>query len=724
MEHFKKEKIYRFGERFSGTETRNGKPQDYSALLARCLKKGKLFEDPEFPCTAATAWGSGDPPFKVIWKRPFDIAEVPKFMTDGFSRFDIKQGSLGNCWVAASIATLTLHPKLLKNVVPARQSFAKGKYAGIFHFRLWKFNRWIDVPVDDRLPVNEEDGSLAFMTSSSDGEFWSALLEKAYAKLHGGYAALEGGSGVEALTTFTGGLTEQLSLTKASKDFFSILQRTLDKNSLVTCSITDEDKGIKGLSALHEYSITGATTVLVEEGGEVNLIRLRNPWGSGEWSGPWSDKSDKWDKISEETRQDLGLTVNDDGEFWISESCFLKHFNLVDFCHLDPGSMVGEAGDDAEDEKHWEVAKFEGSWVPSSNAGGTTDDMEKFATNPQYLVALREPDDEEVDGECTMIVALLQRGRRFFTVTEDMWLNIGFAVYEVEDPDSSPVPLTAQYLADHRVVFDIDQCEPSQEVTRRLRLLPGTFCVIPYTYEADVAGDFLLRIYTEKKSFCRENDEEVAICEETSKDARTTDESESGEADEDDQRNGGDEEGEEPGDKDQGEDEVEETVKEAFDLVASKDGTVNCYSLQILLKNITEQNGDALECSLDMCRSMVALMDSNYNGTLTVQEFDRLHKLIGKWEEAFRDHDKDSSGQLSTYELRKALRKAGYSVNQHVLKALILRYGHDRRISLSDFIGCAVKLMCMIDVYRGWDPDNENEVVLSLNEWLKYTMYC
>uniref|UniRef100_A0A023GNR6 Putative calpain-b n=1 Tax=Amblyomma triste TaxID=251400 RepID=A0A023GNR6_AMBTT len=724
MEHFKKEKIYRFGERFSGTETRNGKPQDYSALLARCLKKGKLFEDPEFPCSAATAWGSGDPPFKVIWKRPSDIAEAPKFMTDGFSRFDIKQGSLGNCWVAASIATLTLHPKLLKNVVPARQSFAKGKYAGIFHFRLWKFNRWIDVPVDDRLPVNEEDGSLAFMTSSSDGEFWSALLEKAYAKLHGGYAALEGGSGVEALTTFTGGLTEQISLTKASKDFSSILQRTLDRNSLVTCSITDEDKGIKGLSALHEYSITGATTVLVEEGGEVNLIRLRNPWGSGEWSGPWSDKSDKWDKISEETRQDLGLTVNDDGEFWISESCFLKHFNLVDFCHLDPGSMVGEAGDDAEDEKHWEVAKFEGSWVPGSNAGGSTDDMETFATNPQYLVTLREPDDEEVDGECTMIVALLQRGRRFFTVTEDMWLNIGFAVYEVEDPDSSPVPLTAQYLADHRVVFDIDQCEPSQEVTRRLRLLPGTFCVIPYTYETDVAGDFLLRIYTEKKSFCRENDEEVAICEETSKDARTTDENESGEADEDDQQNGGDEEGEEPGDKDQGEDEVEETVKEAFDLVASKDGTVNCYSLQILLKNITEQNGDALEFSLDMCRSMVALMDSNYNGTLTVQEFDRLHKLIGKWEEAFRDHDKDSSGQLSTYELRKALRKAGYSVNQHVLKALILRYGHDRKISLSDFIGCAVKLMCMIDVYRGWDPDNENEVVLSLNEWIKYTMYC
>lgn len=723
MEHSKKEKIYRFGERFSGTETRNGKPQDYRALLERCLKREKLFEDPEFPCTTAMVWGSGDPAYNVVWKRPYEISEVPKFMTEGFSRFDIKQGSLGNCWVAASIATLTLHPELLNNVIPARQSFVEGKYAGIFHFRLWKFNRWIDVPVDDRLPVNEEDDSLAFMTSSTDGEFWSALLEKAYAKLHGGYAALGGGSGVEALTAFTAGLTEQLTLTGPSKDFFRILQRTLQRNSLVTCSITDEEKEVKGLSALHEYSVTGATTVLVEENREVNLIRLRNPWGSGEWTGPWSDKSDKWDKISEEAREELGLVVSDDGEFWISESCFLKHFDLVDFCHLDPGSVVEEAEDESEEKKQWEVVKFKGSWVPGSNAGGSGDDMEKFATNPQYLVTLREPDDEDVDGECTMIVALLQPGRRVFTVAKDVWLDIGFAVYEVEDPDSCPVPLTAKYLADHRVVFDTDQCEQTQEVTRRLRLLPGTFCVIPYTYETDVEGDFLLRIYTEKKSFCRENDEEAAICEEPPKDTQTADDTASGDADEGGQEEGGDDK-EERADEGEGQDEVEESVREAFDLVASKDGTVNCYSLQTLLENLSEQNESALEFSLDMCRSMVALMDSNYSGTLTVKEFGRLHKLIVRWEEAFSNHDKNSSGQLSTYELRKALRSAGYSVNQHVLKALILRYGHERKISLSDFIGCAVKLMCMIDIYSDWDPDNENEVVVSRNEWLKYTMYC
>lgn len=57
-----------------------------------------------------------------------------------------------------------------------------------------------------------------------------------------------------------------------------------------------------------------------------NLVKLRNPWGSGEWKGDWSDKSDLW---TDELREYVGFDGDkDDGIFWMDFNDFRAIFGF------------------------------------------------------------------------------------------------------------------------------------------------------------------------------------------------------------------------------------------------------------------------------------------------------------------------------------------------------------------------------------------------------------
>lgn len=70
-----------------------------------------------------------------------------------------------------------------------------------------------------------------------------------------------------------------------------------------------------GLMTQTAYSVTGLARVRGHT-GETPLVRLRNPWGKGEWTGPWSERSWEWDTLSDRDKELLSVRVRNDGEFW------------------------------------------------------------------------------------------------------------------------------------------------------------------------------------------------------------------------------------------------------------------------------------------------------------------------------------------------------------------------------------------------------------------------
>uniref|UniRef100_A0A8K9XAL1 Calpain-1 catalytic subunit n=1 Tax=Oncorhynchus mykiss TaxID=8022 RepID=A0A8K9XAL1_ONCMY len=442
--------------------------QDFESLRAQCLQSSSLFEDSLFPCAASSLGFNELGPRSsktqgVRWKRPPEICTRPQFIMDGATRTDICQGALGDCWLLAAIASLTLNDNLLHRVVPHGQDFG-GQYAGIFHFQFWQYGEWVEVVIDDRLPV--KDGKLLFVHSAEGGEFWSALLEKAYAKLNGCYEALSGGSTSEGFEDFTGGVTEMFELRKAPSDLYSIISRAVERGSLLGCSIDItgshdmEAVTFKKLVKGHAYSLTGVDEV-VYRGNKTKLVRIRNPWGEIEWTGAWSDNSREWEGVDRSVRGRL-QNCSEDGEFWMSFSDFLLEFTRLEICNLTADAL------EATQQKKWSSAVYQGEWRSGSTAGGCRNFPATFWINPQFKVALQHPDTAG-QSDCSFLVALMQKDRRKKRKEGKDMETIGFAIYEYMG--KSGVHLKRDFFLTHgssaRSELFINLREVSSQVDRK-----------------------------------------------------------------------------------------------------------------------------------------------------------------------------------------------------------------------------------------------------------------
>ncbi|GKC62054.1 calpain-type cysteine protease DEK1, partial [Tanacetum coccineum] len=158
---------------------------------------------------------------------------------------------------------------------------------------------WVPVVIDDWVPC-ESPGKPAFATSKKGNELWVSLLEKAYAKLHGSYEALEGGLVQDALVDLTGGAGEEIDMRSAqaqidlaSGRLWSQLLRFKQEGFLLGAgspSGSDVHISSSGIVQGHAYSL-----LQVREVDGHKLVQIRNPWANEvEWNGPWSDSSPEW----------------------------------------------------------------------------------------------------------------------------------------------------------------------------------------------------------------------------------------------------------------------------------------------------------------------------------------------------------------------------------------------------------------------------------------------
>ena len=55
-----------------------------------------------------------------------------------------------------------------------------------------------------------------------------------------------------------------------------------------------------GILTGHAYGLTDVVNLKIEGDKPKKLLRVRNPWGKCEWSGPWSDNSEEVEEFEKD----------------------------------------------------------------------------------------------------------------------------------------------------------------------------------------------------------------------------------------------------------------------------------------------------------------------------------------------------------------------------------------------------------------------------------------
>lgn len=661
--------------------------QDFHQFKQFCLKERLRFRDNLFPPEMKSI-GFGplkrEELWKVVWKRPHELVPNPVYIVQGTSRFDFLQGRLGNCWFLASVGSLTFQKRIMKQVIQDEQNFSVD-YAGIFHFKFWRFGSWVDVVIDDKLPTI--DGRLVFVQSKTPNEFWPALLEKAYAKVCGSYADMDAGNISEALMDFTGGPHVTIKLSEASDKLWDTMKRASQSEYLMGCGTPGGQAGLiqnnvlpNGLVEMHAYTVTGVTEVVCR-GRPVKLVRIFNPWGQGEWNRDWSDRSPLWEFVRPED-QKLKVVL-DNGEFWMSVEDFCRNFSDVDICCLDVNVLAGSHS------SSWKTEVHKGQWVNGTTAGGCPDNLESFSKNPQFRVTLKETvEDPRDERSPNLLVSLIQKShKRNRHLATNFY--IGFKIYEVpahlkDQREKFP----ASFFRNTRLVGTNEAFINAREIMEFFRFKAGEYLIVPSTFQPNEASSFLLTVYSKTE----------AVIEDSSGYGITRTKMI-------------------PRDNDD--------TFQLFLQYADKYGEVDAERLQKLLNEnlYAGHSQKTTGFSLDLCKSMVALMDLSVTGRLSEFECLRLWKRAVFLKDIFYGMDVSHTGSLSLNELRNALKAAGFVLSDSMLNLMALRYGDaGGEITLENFVVLVLRMDCMAKTFKRLAAGRPN-MMLGENEWMHLTLY-
>ena len=303
-------------------------PNDYS-LTSR--DKAGNFTDTKQGSILFKDFTTNHPNWKsnIEWRRPNQIhTNHVLFPNNELNVSNVFQGEISNSYLISAIKSLSSMPSIIQD------KFRTSTYSQIGYYEIVLFidGQWQIVIVDDNIPYNKQKNSFAF-AYSKDNSIWVMLLEKAWAKINGGYTNTIYGNCDDPLTALTSYAYKTIDLNDTEENdlvnLYNQIQTEFVNKSIITFTTADNKFNmIYKLAAQHSFALKDMKYC---KDINVYLLKLADSKEVSTYCGEWSPSSKRW---NDEMKKKFNYsTQQDKSEFYIDINSFKKVIQQINICY-------------------------------------------------------------------------------------------------------------------------------------------------------------------------------------------------------------------------------------------------------------------------------------------------------------------------------------------------------------------------------------------------------
>ena len=259
----------------------------------------------------------------IEWKSAKEIfGDEVDIFGETTSMNDIILGPADNSYFVSVISSLASYPNI---IVQLFRTFQLPKDDQPIEVCIKINGNWTVVLLDDKFLVDKENNMPIFSYSPTK-HIWGLILEKAWAKICGGYENIVVGNPKDVFEAFTPFRILEINLKKFEEElFWKYIKSSIENNCIIICVTKNNIKGLDSIGFINGQSFS---LINVESEGRnksdiIRNMRLRNSLG---------DKEAFQKDINEEMKNLGIITFEEDGIFLMQYKKFLELFSSVIIC--------------------------------------------------------------------------------------------------------------------------------------------------------------------------------------------------------------------------------------------------------------------------------------------------------------------------------------------------------------------------------------------------------